>query len=1382
MRLYEKENIMKHNSTKSRLGRVLFISLVICLLLAITAYAYPANWPSDGYDGKNGYTAVSITADEYPDAGDLYFLKDDSTNVINSNSVLKVIKIPGLNSATAKRDDYNLTLTISEKYGRAKTLTLEKANYYLPVHVTWTANDGRQCDLYIMAVPETNDYTSEKYVEAYTEQAKKQYGLSLEARALHNELAACDKGVAGGYQISSSRCLETFSSSIGPACGATELLADVEWNGLDGYVARYIQNKHLADPVQGTYVLDVLVPYYMDYCSRAIQLPEITDLRIANTAAVLTKEHNYTITLPSGTDWSKVKTAMELSVNAPYSVKTSGAWQSGSFLMLQFYARDPATNVIYNTDGNGIVKSDYVLKLQTGDPTYSVLSFKIGGRTADITEAADGTNTISLHLAKDWVWTQKPDVTYTGTSYAFLDENGNEVAADADGKIDFAKAKTLRLTLDLSAYAASGVSADTMKFTKDYTLNITQGNSNACELLSFSVGAAEEQVVFDGTKITVTIPYATKWGSLKSAYTCSYDATVIKPQNEDFANSEKTPLKYTVKAEDGTTTKEYLVTVKKIPAATDNKLIAFDFGNLKGTIDHDKGTVKLELPSGSSKMFAPTITLPQFATVSPASGVVQDFTNPVTYTVTAQNDATKTYQVTVTVAAQAATNPRKSKMQGLLESIIAKYRKSASDDWEWMNLGLYDLKKGYTEPNAKDGFDIASIISKRKLGPNGLMTDLDRVTLMLTARGYDCSNLAQYNDGKPFTDANGLKIDNLVANLCSTPVTLNGAMFGLVALDIGNYMLPDDVAHDRAFLLEFLLDTTCDGVAKGFMGLDGVGSVMFAIGPYQNDPVYGSQVKQWLQNGAQYIADQLSDDYTLKSWATVNSEVISWSLCGLCSAGIDPYTDPRFGTSEKNIITQWLDIFSTTDGYKHIETETQSNQLATYEGCYALQWYLNFLENGGNGHPYYLWYKQHDFSKALSTDAKFLTFEIEGKQGVIQDGADGGKNTITIELPKGTPLTNVTPKFTLSEGATLKAPTLPVTLTAGVEYPFTLRAEDGKTERVYYLTVTLKDGLQTSGTELYTDTIKLQDENLRDLEILKKTVTETETGVDILLNVDAGKNVKKLRIFADTSYGATVTPKLDGSATMDLSNWVSFKITAQDGKTKTYRIKVEAKQMASITAFTVEAGGKTYQGVIDDDKNTITVSDVDDSKLTSTKLTPTITLGTGTTVCNPLSGVAQDFSQEVSYVVSGTNVAARTYKVNVYNQSGKRISANAEAPVTSSAKITEFKIYGVAGVIDDAAGTIVIRLPQGTNVTKVSPQIKTPSGCTVTPASGKVVNLTRPITYTVTLGSARKTYTVSVIYERSLSQQLWDEVADNNTVNGGHQVSKDPHPLTGGWH
>ena len=45
---------------------------------------------------------------------------------------------------------------------------------------------------------------------------------------------------------------------------------------------------------------------------------------------------------------------------------------------------------------------------------------------------------------------------------------------------------------------------------------------------------------------------------------------------------------------------------------------------------------------------APTISVSNFATVSPASGVVQNFTNPVTYTVTAQNGSKKQWTVTLT--------------------------------------------------------------------------------------------------------------------------------------------------------------------------------------------------------------------------------------------------------------------------------------------------------------------------------------------------------------------------------------------------------------------------------------------------------------------------------------------------------------------------------------------------------------------------------------------------------------------------------------------------------------------------------------------------------------------------------------------------------------
>ena len=203
------------------------------------------------------------------------------------------------------------------------------------------------------------------------------------------------------------------------------------------------------------------------------------------------------------------------------------------------------------------------------------------------------------------------------------------------------KQKYLVIDNDCSAFAAKGADKDSLQFSREYELDITQGNSAECDLLSYTTGIEEESIVWNGEQITVTIPYATDWSLLKSEYTCSYDAKVEALNGEDFQNSEKTPIVYRVTAENNTTCKDYSVVVKKIPAATNNRLVAFRFGILKGNIDHAAGTVSLELPTGTSKRFAPIIELPQYATVSPASGEVQDFTNPVRYTVTAQNDDKK---------------------------------------------------------------------------------------------------------------------------------------------------------------------------------------------------------------------------------------------------------------------------------------------------------------------------------------------------------------------------------------------------------------------------------------------------------------------------------------------------------------------------------------------------------------------------------------------------------------------------------------------------------------------------------------------------------------------------------------------------------------------
>ena len=377
------------------------------------------------------------------------------------------------------------------------------------------------------------------------------------------------------------------------------------------------------------------------------------------------------------------------------------------------------------------------------------------------------------------------------------------------------------------------------------------------------------------------------------------------------------------------------------------------------------------------------------------------------------------------------------------------------------------------------------------------------------------------------------------------------------------------------------------------------------------------------------------------------------------------------------------------------------------------------------------------------------------------------------------PLTNLTPTVTMVEGATLLAPNLPTTFVDGVEQPFTVLAEDGKTQKTYYVTVNHGD-VGASGAELDVNSIKLKNSVLNLTDILEKKITKASDGAtEILLTVSAGVDTSKMYLSASISYEATSTPSLDGKTMMDFSDWKTFTVTSGDETVQNvYRIKVVSKAQAEITSFRVQAGDEWYNGTIDNAKSTITVTGVDDSKLTSTKLVTDIEF-TGKT-CSPTSGIAVDFANAVTFTLGGDNdLASRTYTVTVLNKSGQQISAKSsggddDTPITSTAKITGFSVLGVEGEIDQSAGTITVKLPVGTNVTAVAPVVTVPAGAVVSPVSGEVVNLTSPLTYTVTLGTESRNYTVTVIFERSISQQLWDKVAENSDV-ADHQTSYGHH-------
>lgn len=81
--------------------------------------------------------------------------------------------------------------------------------------------------------------------------------------------------------------------------------------------------------------------------------------------------------------------------------------------------------------------------------------------------------------------------------------------------------------------------------------------------------------------------------------------------------------------------------------SSDRDITAFSINNVEGIINDISITVNL--PSGTDvTSLVPTISISQDATVSPASGVVKNFTAPLIYTVTAENETTKQYVVMVT--------------------------------------------------------------------------------------------------------------------------------------------------------------------------------------------------------------------------------------------------------------------------------------------------------------------------------------------------------------------------------------------------------------------------------------------------------------------------------------------------------------------------------------------------------------------------------------------------------------------------------------------------------------------------------------------------------------------------------------------------------------
>lgn len=147
-------------------------------------------------------------------------------------------------------------------------------------------------------------------------------------------------------------------------------------------------------------------------------------------------------------------------------------------------------------------------------------------------------------------------------------------------------------------------------------------------------------------------------------------------------------------------------------------------------------------------------------------------------------------------------------------------------------------------------------------------------------------------------------------------------------------------------------------------------------------------------------------------------------------------------------------------------------------------------------------------------------------------------------------------------------------------------------------------------------------------------------------------------------------------------------------------------------------------GIIDQNAGTITVTLPFGSDVTSETAQVVIPAGAEASVD---FSQAINFSQPITFRIVNGNLF-KNYTVNVM----------------VSAPILSFKVNDLPAAINNAAHTISLTLPSGTDLTALQPVIVLSEGVSISPASGSTVDFTNPVVFTVTSGSTSVAYTATV--------------------------------------
>jgi hypothetical protein len=198
--------------------------------------------------------------------------------------------------------------------------------------------------------------------------------------------------------------------------------------------------------------------------------------------------------------------------------------------------------------------------------------------------------------------------------------------------------------------------------TAAFTVTVTIAPNSAKAITAFSLAGAAG-IVNEGTTakvIAVTVPYGTNLTNLVATFTTTGAGVKVGTTVQasgTTGNNFTAPVTYTVTAADGSSVPYAVnVTIAQNPAKTISAFSFVGFTGFVGTVNEAAKTIAVNLPFGTdvrnlAAAFTTTGTGVKVGSAVQTSGTtLNDFTGPVTYTVTAADGSSVTYAVNVTIA------------------------------------------------------------------------------------------------------------------------------------------------------------------------------------------------------------------------------------------------------------------------------------------------------------------------------------------------------------------------------------------------------------------------------------------------------------------------------------------------------------------------------------------------------------------------------------------------------------------------------------------------------------------------------------------------------------------------------------------------------------